>query len=87
MNKFAKLFESPRHGQILIILHKNEEGNPALSVSFIIPSEGLAHIAMNYPATEDGQEEAEGMFDVADIELLEELVDTTILNGGELELH
>lgn len=85
MNKFAKLFDSPRYGQILVVISDNDEGGISLIHTFRVPDVGLYCLGMDFPL--EGREDAETAFDVLTLETLEEYIDTSELYGGEFELH
>jgi hypothetical protein len=87
MSKFAKLFDSPRYGQILVVISENDEGGLSLIHTFQVPDVGLCCLGMDFPPTEKGRGDAETAFDVLTLETLEEYIDTSELYGGEFELH
>jgi len=62
MEKFCKLFESETHGQILVKLDRNEEGNPEVRL-FVSPEGlGVCSLAAWYSDDDEGWDKAEEWF-------------------------
>ena len=68
MEKFAKLFETKEHGQILAVIDEGDEG-PEVRFSFSPPNLGVCQQAAKYSQEhEDGWDKAQTFFDSLDEE-------------------
>jgi hypothetical protein len=64
VDKFAKLFETKKHGQILVVIDEGDEG-PEVRVSFTPPGMGVCSVALKFSQeNEDGWDKAKNAFDL-----------------------
>lgn len=63
--KFAKLFELPRYGQVLLKFDADDEGKPELRWYVQPPELGVCSIAVSFNDTDQGWDQAETAFDSA----------------------
>lgn len=63
---FAKIFESEKHGQMLVIKGKDDEGNPAVIVSVMPDSLGLCSASICFEDNDTGWEQRDTTFDLMD---------------------
>jgi hypothetical protein len=66
--KFAKLFERPVFGQVLLKFDVDGQGNPELRWFVRPPELGVCSFAMGFKDSDDGWDAAETAFDAADEE-------------------
>lgn len=56
---FAKLFDRPLYGQVLVVFDSNDEGKPELRWSVKPPGLGVCSLAFGFKDTDAGWEAAE----------------------------
>lgn len=66
MTPFAKLFETEKFGQILVVADTNDEGDPAVVVSVMPPGLGVCAVKLCYPDTDDGWAKRDDTFRAID---------------------
>jgi hypothetical protein len=72
MNKFAKLFESEKYGQLVVILQSADEGNPEIRLFFKPSGLGVCSIAASFKDdSEQSWESCEKIFNDFTIETAE----------------
>ena len=81
--QFAKVFDSEKFGQILIMKDRNTEGNPSLNVHICIDG-GNMNIALGFTDDEEGYEKQERLFGKADMEFAEKMVETQMWEMAEM---
>lgn len=59
---FAKLFDRPLYGQVLVKIDQNDEGAPEVRFYVRPPAVGVCTFALTFDDSDDGQAEAEEMF-------------------------
>lgn len=76
MSDFAKVFHSEEYGQLVVMLDRNDRGDPALMVFFNHPHPdlGVCSIAPSWDDTDEGWDRAEKAFSDSNLELAEALV-------------
>jgi hypothetical protein len=78
---FAKLFESPIHGQILVVKsNMNEEGQPELRYYVEPPEMGVCSFAIGFQDNDAGWDAAEAAFKATTLESVEEAVSKCVLS-------
>lgn len=73
MNKFAKLFESEKYGQILV-KNDDEDGVPQLQVFFQPEGLGVCRSAITFTEDDDGYDKCDAAFEKCDLELAETII-------------
>jgi len=71
---FAKIFDSEKHGQLLLKEDVSEEGNPELRLYFQINGESVCSVALHFKDNEDGWKRADAAFAEFSLELAEDLM-------------
>ena len=67
MRTFAKLFDSPRFGQIAVLRQEGDDGDPEVRCFTEPPDHGVCSIAVGWEDTDAGYENREACFDRCDI--------------------
>ena len=62
MSQFAKLFELPKVGQVLIVLDANSDSEPAVRWTIKPPELGLCSYEVGFENSDAGWEDAEKLF-------------------------
>lgn len=75
--QFAKVFDTEKYGQILVMKDRNSEGNFSINVHICIDG-GNMNIAIGFDDTDEGYESRERLFEKVDIDFAEKIV------GGEM---
>lgn len=70
---FAKLFDGPRCGQLLIKCDTDQDGAPEVRVYFQPPNLGVCSVALSFPDTDDGAAQARTAFDRMDMPRAEDI--------------
>lgn len=68
MPDFAKLFNTEKYGQILVLKEVNEDEKPSIKVYFNPPGLGLCNLSIVFGDSEDGWENWEKSLDAIDEE-------------------
>lgn len=68
MNKFAKLFESDKYGQILVTKDTDDAGAPSIKFSCEPEGYGICSIGAGYSDTDSGWEKRDREFEKITIE-------------------
>lgn len=70
MNKFAKLFESNTHGQIVVMTGPDESGTPSVFLTFI-----LGATITEWEMLFDDEESRDAAFDIITVDQCELIID------------
>ena len=76
MQRFAKLFESEKYGQILVKVDADDECHPEVRFYCIPGDLGVCSLAITFEDSDGGWEEADKSFKQIDIEKAEKMVST-----------
>lgn len=71
---FAKIFESEKHGQILVKVDESNTGVPEVRYFFKPEELGICSMAVSFSDTDDGWSSADRLFDTTTIEEAENVV-------------
>ncbi|MDO8769558.1 MAG: hypothetical protein Q7K57_12810 [Burkholderiaceae bacterium] len=71
MKQFAKIFESPKYGQILFVIDQGDDLEPVLRCSVQPPDMGICSHVFGFENDSDGHEKAEKAFENLTLELAE----------------
>lgn len=76
MRDFAKMFRSEKYGQLVVLLDRNDDGDPSVRTYFQHPNPtfGVCSIAPSWHDSEAGWNLAEERFDKMSLEMAEELI-------------
>jgi hypothetical protein len=74
MEKFAKIFESERFGQLLVVAGTGDDGEPELKITGKPKGFGLSSICVGFPSTERGWLGLDNSFEKMDLEAAESAV-------------
>lgn len=66
MRKFAKLFETEKYGQILVIKNKDDDGFPQVQFNVYPKNMGICASAIGFPKTSQGWSDQDACFDSVD---------------------
>lgn len=73
--RFAKLFESNKYGQILVVNAGDDDGVPTVSFSFVFNNnDALCNFSIKFTEEQGGYASADSFFEKIDIEFVEDLV-------------
>ncbi len=72
MNNFAKLFDSAKYGQLVLMLDTDDDGEPKISVYAKPPELGVCNAGLTF-AGESGEENAQAVFCAMELEDAEKL--------------
>ena len=76
MDDFAKLFKTEKHGQIVLMLTRNDEGDPAVRF-FCQPEEsGVCMVGFSFADTDEGWEKAEEAFAEYDLDGVVQVIES-----------
>jgi len=84
MADFAKLFNTYKHGQILVINDSDDSGDPAISFLFQPDGLGVCKLAVNFKS--DAWDAADAYFDGATEEIAVSVVSKALAEGVIKEL-
>lgn len=79
MKKFAKLFESEKHGQLVVIKQTDDDGSPEIRL-FVLPDGlGVCSVAVGFKDdSEQSCDACEEIFEQFDMEAAESVAEATI---------
>ncbi len=84
MEKFAKLFESEKLGQLVVLNQTNDEGAPEVRIFFTADGLGVSSMAFSFHDTEKCQNNADTLFSDMKLEYWEKLVGGALTECGVL---
>ncbi len=76
MADFAKLFKTKKHGQILVMLTRDDEGDPAIRF-FCQPEDlGVCMVGFSFADTDEGWDKAEKAFAEYNLDRVVDVIDS-----------
>jgi hypothetical protein len=73
-NKFAKLFDSEKYGQILVLMTSGDLGEPAVELYFRPEGLGVCQMKLGFEDSDDGWDKADVAFERFELKPLEKYV-------------
>ena len=77
MSSFAKLFQSEKYGQLVVIMQGSDSGQPQLRIFMQPPSYGVCSMGLQYEDSDSGWDKCEADFEKIDLTWAESRVQMT----------
>ena len=82
MKTFAKIFQTDKHGQILVRIDVDENAMPSMIVSVVPPDMGVCEYAMSWKDTDLGYAKRDEIFESMSVSEAGEWADIIFLGLG-----